>query len=103
MAIINVTVDNFAEEIVTYKDGVVFIDIWAPWCGPCKMTAPIYEKLSGEYDARFTKINVDESQDLADKLGIRAVPTFLAIKEGAVIGRLIGAQGLEEFIKDNIK
>jgi thioredoxin 1 len=103
MSVINVTLDNFAEEIVTYKDSVVFIDVWAGWCGPCKMISPIYDKLSEEYSAKFTKINIDENQDLAVKLGIRAIPTFLAVKDGKVIDRLIGAHGLQEFIKNNAK
>lgn len=87
---INLTSDNF--ESVT-KEGVCVVDFWAPWCGPCRMVAPVIEELATEYKekANICKVNTDEEQDLAVKFGIRSIPTILFLKDGKVVDQMVGA------------
>jgi thioredoxin 1 len=81
---------NFDE---TVNSGVSLVDFWAPWCGPCRMVAPVIEELSKDYDgkANICKVNTDEEQDIAIKYGIRSIPTLLVFKDGEVVDQLIGA------------
>ncbi len=87
---IELTNSNFNEVV---NSGVVLIDFWAPWCGPCRMVSPIIEELASEYDgkAKICKVNTDEEQDLAVKFGIRSIPTILFFKDGKQVDQLIGA------------
>ena len=84
------TNENF-ESLVA--EGVTMVDFWAPWCGPCRMIAPIVEEIAEEYDgkAKVVKVNTDEQQELAIKFGIRSIPTVLFFKDGQVADQLIGA------------
>lgn len=74
------------------KDGVVVVDFWAPWCGPCRMQTPVIETLSDQYDGRvdFLKMNVDEEQAVPQKFGIMSIPTLLIMKDGEVKEKLVG-------------
>ena len=78
----------------TVKSGVVLIDFWAPWCGPCKMQTPILEKVAAAVGdkAVIAKVNVDENPDLAAKYGIRSIPTLILLKDGESKQQLIGLQ-----------
>ncbi|MGX7348548.1 thioredoxin [Aerococcus vaginalis] len=80
---------TFAEET---KDGVVLVDFWATWCGPCKMQAPVLEELDDEIgdQIKFTKIDVDENPDTAAKYGVMAIPTLVVQKDGQVVDTLRG-------------
>ncbi len=83
--------DNFDE--IT-KSGVALVDFWAPWCGPCKMLAPVIDELADEFDgkAAICKVNTDEEEELGARFGIRSIPTILFMVNGEVKDQLIGAQ-----------
>ncbi|WP_299548591.1 thioredoxin [uncultured Helicobacter sp.] len=93
---IELTEQNFEE---TIKDGVVMVDFWAPWCGPCRMIAPVIDKLAEDYagKARICKVNTDEQQGLAAKFGIRSIPTIYFYKDGAKVDEMIGAASEQAF------
>ena len=84
MATIQVTKDSFKETID--NNDVVIIDFWAPWCGPCKSFAPVYEKVSEKYtDVVFAKVNTEDEQELAASFQIRSIPTLMIIREQIAI------------------
>lgn len=74
------------------SDGVVLVDFWAPWCGPCRMQSPIIENLSEELEdeINFFKMNVDDEPQTAQSFGIMSIPTLLVKKDGAVVEKLVG-------------
>ncbi len=79
----------------TIKEGVALVDFWAPWCGPCRMIAPVIEELANDYDgkAKICKVNTDEEQDIAIQYGIRSIPTILFFKDGQLVDQMVGAAG----------
>ena len=87
---IDLTPENFEE--VT-NNGVSLVDFWAPWCGPCRMIAPVIEELAEEFEgkANICKVNTDEQQDLAVKYGIRSIPTIIFMKDGEIVDQSVGA------------
>jgi|FLOH01.1.fsa_nt_gi thioredoxin 1 len=78
----------------TLAEGVSLVDFWAPWCGPCRMIAPVIEELAEDYDgkANICKVNTDEEQDIAVKFGIRSIPTIMFFKNGEMVDQIVGAQ-----------
>ncbi|MBS4191524.1 thioredoxin [Bacillus sp. FJAT-49705] len=94
MAITNVTDQTFATET---GSGVVLADFWAPWCGPCKMIAPVLEELDSEIGdkVKIVKIDVDENQETAGKFGVMSIPTLLVFKDGEVVDKVVGFQPKE--------
>lgn len=94
MAIVDVNDQNFAQETA---DGLVLVDFWAPWCGPCKMIAPVLEELDGDMGekVRIVKLNVDDNQETAGKYGVMSIPTLLLLKEGNVVDQVVGFQPKE--------
>jgi thioredoxin 1 len=85
------TVDNFKETIAS---GTVLVDFWAPWCGPCKMQAPILDKVAEQVGdtAVIAKVNVDEAAPLAAEYGVRSIPTLILFKDGEKVQDFIGVQ-----------
>jgi thioredoxin 1 len=83
----------------TVKEGVTMVDFWAPWCGPCRMIAPVVEELAEEYEGRaiIAKVNTDEQQELAVKYGIRSIPAILFFKNGEVVDQVVGAASKDAF------
>ena len=84
--------DDF--DAVVRKDGLVLVDFWAPWCGPCRAIAPVLEELAGKYGEALTvaKVNVDDNQRKAAQFGVRAIPTLVLFKEGNPVETLVGLQ-----------
>jgi len=89
---IHLTAQNFDEALVA-NHGLLMLDFWAEWCGPCLAIAPVLEELADASEGRVTlmKINVDENPGLATRFDIRSIPTILFVKDGAVVDRVIGA------------
>jgi thioredoxin 1 len=100
VATIDLTKDNF-EEVVTGND-MVIIDFWAPWCGPCRGFAPVFEAASEKYpDIVFAKVNSDDEQELAGHFGIRSIPTLMVFREKVILFSEAGAlpaSGLDSVI-----
>lgn len=88
---ITITADNFAEEVLQ-SDKPVLVDFWAPWCGPCRMLAPIVEEIAEEYadSVKVGKVNVDDQPALAAKFGISSIPALLVFRNGAVVNSAVG-------------
>lgn len=84
---------NFETEVIK-SDTPVLVDFWAPWCGPCKIIAPIVEEISKEYEGRLKvgKVNTDDNQQVATNFGVMSIPTLMIFKDGQVVERIIGAQ-----------
>ncbi|SUY48203.1 thioredoxin [Clostridium putrefaciens] len=96
---------NFKEEVQN-QSGVVVVDFWASWCGPCKMLSPVIEELSNEMTiAKFTKVNVDENPQSSQNFNIASIPTLLVFKDGKVVDTMVGFRPkaeLEQLVKKYI-
>ncbi len=97
---IQVTDATFEQEVLKSSTPVV-VDFWAAWCGPCRFMAPVIEELAQEYAGKvtFAKVNVDENMTTAQTYGVMSIPTFGVFKNGAEVGRFMGAMSKQAFKK----
>ena len=95
---LNITNSSFEAEVAQHS-GLVVIDLWATWCGPCRMLAPTVEQLAEEYEGKLVvgKINVDEEPELANRFRVASIPTVVLMKNGQVLSTALGLRPKAEF------
>ncbi|HBS46811.1 MAG TPA: thioredoxin [Paenibacillus sp.] len=95
MAIVNVSDQTFSNEVE--GQGTEVVDFWAPWCGPCKMIAPILDELSAELgdSVKIAKLNVDENPETASRFGVMSIPTLIFFKDGQPVDKVVGLNSKE--------
>lgn len=99
MAVVNITKDNFDEEILQ-SDQTVLVDFWAGWCGPCKMLGPIVDQIAEEHpEIKVGKVNIDEQTDLALQYKVMNIPTLLIFKNGEVANQSVGVISKTEILE----
>lgn len=100
MGVLTVNKDNFEKEVLQ-SEIPVMVDFWAAWCVPCRMIAPIVEKLAEKYAGhlKVAKLDVDENQELAIRYQVMSIPTLLFFKNGQVVDRIVGAVGEQAIVQ----
>ena len=100
--VLTVLTDSTFDEEVNGAEQLVLVDFWAEWCGPCKLIAPVLAELAAEHPdtLRVTKVNVDDSPDVARRFEIMSIPTLMVFKDGVAKKRLIGAKGKQQLLQE---
>ncbi|MGA8943342.1 MAG: thioredoxin [Thermoactinomyces sp.] len=100
MAIIELTDQDFSQKVQSPEAGLVLVDFWAPWCGPCRMVAPELEKVDAELGDKVTiaKVNVDNNPQTAGNFGVMSIPTLMLFKNGQAVSKIVGAQPKEQLV-----
>lgn len=98
MAVSQTTDQTFAADVE--QGGLVLVDFWAPWCGPCRMVAPVLDQLAEEFagKVKIVKLNVDENPETSSRFGVMSIPTLLLFKDGQVVDKIVGYQPKENFV-----
>ena len=92
MSIIHINKDNFHQEVLN-SEKPVLLDFWAPWCGPCRMLAPILDQVAQERaDIKVAKVNVDEEPELAGQFRVYSIPMLAVMKDGQMVNQMVGAR-----------
>jgi len=100
MTVAQVNKDSFKTDVLDQK-GVVFVDFFAEWCGPCKMTGPIIDQLAEEIkNVKFVKVNVDENPELTSQYQVFSIPTFVIFKDGKIVSQFVGVHGKDGFLQE---
>ena len=103
MALMHLNKENFEAETA---NGIVLVDFWAEWCGPCRMLGPIYEELSGEIEqVKFAKLDITANEEIAQKFGVMSIPTIILLKEGKEEDRMVGVvpkEALKDWIESKL-
>ena len=98
MSALIINKENFQQEVIQ-SDKPVLLDIWAPWCGPCRMVLPLVEEIAGERDdIKVGKVNVDEQAELAAQFGVMTIPTLVVMEKGRIVNRSVGAKPKNEIL-----
>ena len=88
--LLHINDDQFEQEVIA-SDRPVFVDFWAPWCGPCRMVGPFIDELAEEMpNVKFVKIDIDKNTEVAAKLGVMSIPNMIVFKDGNIVNRQIG-------------
>ena len=99
MEIIHLTKENFKENVIM-KKGMALVDFWADWCGPCKMFAPIFNKVAEECaDVSVFKLNIDEAEEIATEYKVLSIPTVVLFKDGEEINRVVGVASKDKILE----
>ena len=99
MSVINLTTENFEEEVLNAKEPVL-VDFWATWCGPCQTMGPVVDQLAQEFtDVKVGKVNVDEQPELAQQFQVMSIPTLLVMKDGKPVASSVGARPKQFIVK----
>lgn len=97
--ILHLTAENFEKEVLKSSTPIL-VDFWAPWCGPCRMVAPVLEELDKEADGyKIGKVNVDEEPSIASLYGVMSIPTLIVFKEGKPVSKAVGLRSKEDLKK----
>ena len=98
MSAININKNNFSEEVVNSEQKVL-LDFWAPWCGPCRMVAPILDEIAKERsDIKVGKVNVDEQPELASQFGVMSIPTLVVMQGGKIVNQAVGVRPKDQIL-----
>lgn len=98
MSVISIDGTNFTREVL-HAEKTVLLDFWAPWCGPCRMVAPVVDEIAAERpDIQVGKVNVDEQPELAHQFGVTSIPTLVVMKDGQIVQQAVGAMPKQDIL-----